>query len=149
MKNKNNVILKMKCIEDKIRQMGDVVFSSYDLTGSQVGYMSYIRASGGSISQKELEIKANVSHPTIVGVVSRLQKKGFVTVHVDANDRRKRIIQLTDKAKDVTDELKKGQENLNDTLLNGISSEEIEELSRLLNIIYENVCEKLNGKESD
>lgn len=147
MKEAAAVGMQMKWINEKIRQTADSAFSIYDLTGPQVGYLKYIQRAGGSISQRELEKRANVSHPTIVGVVNRLQNKEFVTIEIDEKDRRNRIIQLTDKAKEVSCQLQKQEIELNKQLMQGISNEEEQELHRLLNLMHDNLCKKDKRKE--
>lgn len=135
----NSISRKLKSISDRMRQVGDATFAEYGLTGPQVGYLSYIRRSGGSISQRGLEKAAGVSHPTIVGVVSRLQEKGYVTVQTDKKDRRNRIVFLTEKAVSVNESLRENYEEMNAQLLTGLSLEEKRELLRLLAVIDSNI----------
>lgn len=135
------IMLRMKLITDRIRQVADAAFAEYSLTGPQVGYLNYIRRNGGSISQKELERAAGVSHPTIVGVTARLQDKGYVEIRIDEKDRRNRIIELTDKARNATLQLRKGSEGLNGQLVRGMTPEDETELNRLLDIIDKNLNE--------
>ena len=82
----------IKQISDKMRANADAVFRKHGLTYSQVHVLSFVQACGGSATQKEIEIYLDVSHPTIVGLVSRLEKSGFVTSHVDENNRRNKIV---------------------------------------------------------
>lgn len=141
--------LQLKMIADKLRQDGDAAFARYGLTGPQVGYLSYILKFGGSLSQKELEKAAGVSHPTIVGVIGRLQKKGYVEVTTDEKDRRNRIVHLTDKARNVTEQLRKGGQEMDARMLEGMTGEEKQELSRLLNIVDANLRASLQRKECE
>lgn len=142
-----SISLRMKAINEKIRKIGDATFAEYDLTGPQVGYISYIYRAGGSILQKELEKAAGVSHPTIVGVVNRLQDKGYVTVRMGEKDRRKRIISLTEKAVEVNEELKKNYREMNAFLFEGITSDEKREFERFLEIIDTNLSNALKRRE--
>ena len=64
----------IKQISDKMRANADAVFRKHGLTYSQVHVLSFVQACGGSATQKESEIYLDVSHPTIVGLVSRLEK---------------------------------------------------------------------------
>lgn len=130
---------RLKLVNEKLRQAGDASFSKFDLTGTQVGYLWYILGAGGSMSQKQLETAAGVSHPTIVGIVVRLQDKGYVEVRTDEEDRRNRIISLTDKAVNVTEQLEKGAREMNTRLIRGMTEEDKAELRRLLGIMEENL----------
>ena len=49
-------------------------------------------------NQKQLQTMMNVSHPTMVGLVQRLEANGFVTTAPDTMDRRNKIVSLTEEA---------------------------------------------------
>lgn len=144
-----SISLRMKAINEKIRKISDATFAEYGLTGPQVGYISYIRRAGGSISQRELEKAAGVSHPTIVGVVNRLSDKGYVTVRMGEKDRRKRIISLTDKAVEVNEELRKNYEKMNAFLFEGLTGDEKQEFDRILKIVDTNLSNALKRRECE
>ena len=88
----------IKQISDKMRANADAAFRKHGLTFSQVHVLDFVLACGGSATQKEIEIYLGVSHPTIVGLVSRLEKAGFVTSHIDENNRRNKIVCVTSAA---------------------------------------------------
>lgn len=146
MEEDQNIGLLLKTISDKIRQIGDAAFAKFGLTGPQVMYLMEVREAGGVISQRELEKKSGVSHPTIVGIMARLQDKGFVRVEISQKDRRHRIISLTEQAQNVMDELKKGSKEMNTLLVTGMTDEEKRELRRLLELIDRNVDVTLKKK---
>ena len=134
-----NFHFELKLISDMMRQAADEAFAQFGLTGPQAGFLHYIVKSGGSLSQKDLEQMSGVSHPTVVGIVTRLQEKGFISISTDPADRRRRIITLTQKAEDVTAHLAEGSALLNDNLVIGLSPSEQKELSRLLQILDHNL----------
>lgn len=139
--------LQMKVVNDKIRKFGDRAFAQYDLTGPQVGYLNFIEERGGSVTQKSLERHFSVSHPTIVGVVSRLQKKGFITIKVDESDRRNRIITLTDQAVEAAAHLKSGWEQMTLDMFQKFSAEDLNVFNRMLDTLEENIDECLEKEE--
>lgn len=134
-----NISFQLKSINDKIRRMGDATFAQYGLTGPQVAYLRCIQKSGGSLSQKELEKTFRVSHPTVVGIVSRLRDRGYIEIRTDEKDRRNRIITLTEKAVKVNDSLQQDYDEMSTNILTGLTPEEKRELSRLLKRVDDNV----------
>ncbi|MGN1023891.1 MAG: MarR family winged helix-turn-helix transcriptional regulator [Lachnospiraceae bacterium] len=142
MEQTQDVGFLLKTITDRIRSMADRSFAAYGLTGTQVHYLGYLEENGGSASQRLLEEHFAVSHPTVIGIVSRLQEKGFVTVEIDRRDRRNRIVTMTRKAYDVGVHLGVGRKEMDRMLVRGFSDAEREQLSRFLYRILDNTEEE-------
>ena len=132
----------LKTITDRIRSMADRSFAAFGLTGTQVHYLGFLEESGGSTSQRLLEENFAVSHPTVIGIVSRLQEKGFVTVEIDSRDRRNRIVTMTQKAYDVGVQLGAGRREMDRMLVRGFSDAEREQLRQYLCRILDNTEEE-------
>ncbi len=94
----------LKNVNEKMIFLANSNFKNCGLTQAQGYVLSYIYKNGGSVTQKEIDSFLNVSHPTVVGLVSRLEQNGFVSVTIDEHDRRNRIITHTEKALDVKKE---------------------------------------------
>lgn len=128
----------IKLISDRMRAQGDSDLRQYDLTFSQVRILSYLHRYGPEVTQKEIETYLDVSHPTVVGLVSRLEKNGFVECHTDSRDRRNKRIRLAQKAYE-TKEKVDGKRRQNEQMMTaGLSDEERQELVRLLRKVYSN-----------
>ena len=108
------------------------MFRKHGLTYSQVHVLSFVQACGGSATQKEIEIYLDVSHPTIVGLVSRLEKSGFVTSHVDENNRRNKIVCVTKKAQQTRESLEIERQKTERRLEQALGQQEREQLMHLL-----------------
>lgn len=128
----------IKSINDRIRQSADQAFSEFGLTGPQVNYLAYLTEHGGSATQKNIEDYFHVSHPTVIGIVSRLKEKGFVCITMDEKDRRGRIVTLTQKANAVRQELNLGRIAMSESILQGFSDSEKEQLLGYLLRIQKN-----------
>lgn len=76
-----------------------------------------------------------VSHPTVVGIVSRLEKNGFVVCSFDEKDRRNKIVCATNKALNTTDSMIIGKRKMEESLTNGLSEAELAELRRIINLM--------------
>ena len=84
----------------------------------------------------------NVAHPTVVGIVSRLEKNGFLKCYVDEADKRNKIVCLTEKAITVGEQMNAEIEmnEMNEKkLLNNLSDDDINSLRRILKTIYNNL----------
>ena len=116
----------IKQISDKMRANADAVFRKHGLTYSQVHVLSFVQACGGSATQKEIEIYLDVSHPTIVGLVSRLEKSGF------ENNRRNKIVCVTKKAQQTRESLEIERQKTERRLEQALGQQEREQLMHLL-----------------
>ena len=66
-----------------------------DLTAAQGRIMGYLAHSKSAPCSRDIEEVFRLSHPTVSGLLSRLEKKGFIEFRPDAQDRRcKRIYVL-------------------------------------------------------
>ena len=66
-----------------------------DLTSAQGQIMGFLTRRQSPPCPKDIEEAFHLSHPTVSGLLSRMEKKGFVELRPDENDRRcKRIYVL-------------------------------------------------------
>ena len=68
----------IKRINDKLKAGFDAYLCDVDLTSSQARVIEYVYWNGGMVTQKEIEVFLDVAHPTVVGIVNRLEKKGYL-----------------------------------------------------------------------
>lgn len=128
-------------IHDRLKMTADAVFEKNHLTSSQARLMEFVEMKGGRVTQKSIKEYLGVAHPTVVGIVSRLEKNGFLQCYMDPEDKRNKIVCMTEKAVSVGDELIKGRITTEQRLLKNMSQPELAELSRLLNKVYGNLQE--------
>ena len=126
----------LKIIVDKIRTEADAHLKSIGLTMSQSRVLGFIVRQGGETTQKEIEDFLQVSHPTVVGIVSRMEKGGFLTC---SYERVSKVVALTDKAIIAGEDISRSVIEHDNILFNGLSEPEIAELNRLLTALYNNV----------
>lgn len=70
-----------------------------DLTGSQGHLLGYLVHHPDPPCPKDIEKCFHLSHPTVSGLLSRLEKKGFIELRPDEQDRRCKRIYLLPKGK--------------------------------------------------
>lgn len=71
-----------------------------DITGLQFGVLMMLNADGEH-SLVDLSKKFMIDSSTLVPTIDALERKGMLTRHRDANDRRRVVIALTDKGADI------------------------------------------------
>lgn len=135
----------IKILSERLRARGDEHLKKYDLTTVQMHVMWFVHMHDGAVSQKEIEQFLQVSHPTVTGLISRMEKKGFLTSGINPQDKRSRLIRTTEKSNRVRDGAIRHKAEMERTIRQGLSAEEISELQRMLLVIYRN----LGGTEED
>ena len=93
-------------------------------------------------TQKEIEQYFQVSHPTVVGIVQRLEHKGFVRTEMDERDKRKKLIFLTEYEEKMYQQMKSSHVEMEHILTAGMTEEQIRRLSELLSLVLCNLKER-------
>ena len=70
---------------------------SMDLTAVQGHIMAYLAHAKQPPCPRDLEAEFHLTHPTVSGILSRLEQKGFVELRTDPEDRRCKRIYVLEK----------------------------------------------------
>ena len=127
----------LKKLNDRLHVQADANLKECGLTFSQMRVLKVLRKNGGQASQKMIEEELGVAHPTVVGIVGRLEKNGFVSCYMDPADRRSKIVCETEKALENHRKHKKQMLEVETRLLAGFSEDEVRELKRMLRHLYQ------------
>ena len=73
--------------------------ASMDLTAAQGHIMGFISHRSHPPCARDIEEAFQLSHPTVSGLLSRLEKKGFIEFRPDENDRRCKRIFILEKGR--------------------------------------------------
>ena len=130
---------QFKIIHDRIKARADADLKTHDLTLTQTRVLGFLAESGGQATQKEIEADLQVSHPTVVGIISRMEQKGFLCTWTDPMDRRNKIVRLTDKAIKLDREIDATVAMQDEMLLRGLSEQQVDELRNCLARIVRNL----------
>ncbi len=85
----------IRVLENGTQQAMNNALASMDLTAAQGHIMGYITHRAEPPCPRDIEENFQLSHPTVSGILSRLEQKGFIEMRPDENDRRcKRIYAL-------------------------------------------------------
>ncbi|KPL59559.1 MarR family winged helix-turn-helix transcriptional regulator [Rossellomorea vietnamensis] len=109
----------------------------FDVTPEQWTVLKRLAEQDG-ISQKELAMRSEKDQPTLTRILDILERKKLIYKEKNSEDRRSFLIFITEKGVTAKDELSPFIENLyEDTILKGISEEELE--------VYKSVLSQINA----
>lgn len=117
----------------------------FGLTGGKWKIIIVLSIKEG-ITQKYLADMAFVEAPTLVPVIDKMEKDGYLTRQPDPNDRRNNLIFMTEKSKKIVDPIIDCVLEIRDMALNKISKEEIEKAKKVLQQITANTEEFIREK---
>lgn len=135
---KNDVGYLIKSINDKLKVRADAELKKYHLTMSQSRVLVYLRSRGGQATQKEIETFLDVAHPTVVGLVSRMEQNGYVTCW-PCEDGRNKYVKLTPQAEAIDKDTQENMHANEEMLLAPLSPEDRERLRDLLLTVAEHL----------
>ena len=129
-----------KQINDALYKNANNKLRKDDLTLSQIMLLSKLdQMPGESASMKDLEKILQVAQSTTVGIVARLEQKGFVESYGDAVDRRIKRVHLTVAGKHCCRKADSHMDMDEQWLLHGFSAEEREQFYSYLKRAHHNV----------
>ena len=89
-----------------------------------------------------MEKNLNLKNPTVTGILKRLDEKGYIFCVPNANDRRKKIIYLTEKRLMILEEkMEADRRKLDRELTRGMTKRETEALRKNLDKILNNIAD--------
>ena len=118
------------------RQM-DQALSGMDLTFSQGHIMGYLAHCGTPPCAKDIEDRFHLSHPTVSGLLARLEKKEFIALREDPDDRRRKLVYILPKGQECNETMAAVIRNGDKKLLEGFTPEEkVQFLDYLLRALH-------------
>jgi len=125
------ILVKKAALEfDKV---SNPYFAEYDLTASQYRIIKFLYAQPSRTARVvDLERQYSMTHPTTLGLLEALEKKGFTTRVVNPNDARGKLVALTEKADGMQGELEALGMKIEDKLTERLSTNEKNALVVLL-----------------
>ncbi|RMC56463.1 MarR family transcriptional regulator [Lactobacillus sp. ESL0260] len=130
-------------IEKELNKEFGEIFRDYSLTGAQISLMIYLYESKArQITQKEVADAFVLSHPTIRGIVKRLEANKLIVTSRLENDQRQIVLELSNEGFNLIDKnifkIRTIMTNINKRITKDLSKQEISELEQVLNKISAN-----------
>lgn len=130
----------LKQIHDALEKESNQMLKPKDLTMAQIHLLFILKdCEDGSCPLKELEKVLHVAQSTTVGLVKRLEQKGFVESFGDANDKRIKIVKIMTEGLDACEQTQVGLQKVMRRLLTGLTEAEIGIFTELLQKVRKNL----------
>lgn len=110
-----------------------------DLTAAQCHVMGYITHRKTPPCSRDIEEDFHLSHPTVSGLLSRLEKKGFIVFRPDEHDRRCKRIYVLPKGYELEETMHRTIMQMEQTLVSGFSEDEKEQFRDYLQRAIDNI----------
>jgi MarR family transcriptional regulator for hemolysin len=113
-------------------------FASLGITHRQwevLAWISYL----GELSQTELAEKMGIEAPTLVGVLDRMERDGWIQRVPSEVDRRKKLIRVTERVEPVWAQMVERGLQIRGRAIQGISEDQLENLRETLAIMRRNL----------
>ena len=117
----------------------------FGLTGSKWKIIAVLSIKEG-ITQKHIADMLFVEAPTLVSVIDKMEKDGYVRRESDSNDRRNNLIFMTKKSKDIVDPIIDSILEIRNMGLNKISKKDMEAAKKVLSQIITNTEKFISQK---
>lgn len=113
--------------------------ASMELTAAQGHVMAFITHSRIAPCARDIEEEFQLSHPTVSGLLSRLEKKGFIEFRPDEQDRRCKRIYILPKGQELHETMHNTIVDMEEQLVSGFTDAEKEQFRQLLLKAIDNV----------
>ena len=111
----------------------------HGITHRQCQVLGFL-ALDGSLSQTELANRMAIEPPTLVGILDRMERDGWIVRESCAGDRRKKLISPAPDAKPVWSKIVAAEDNVRRRATRGLSEDEVEVLKQLLSAVRHNLA---------
>lgn len=119
-----------------------------DLTAAQGRLMAFVAHRGAQPTYaRDVEAELHLTHPTVSGLLSRLEQKGFVTLQTDPSDRRSKRIVISGKGLACHERMHSVISEHERKIVQGFSPEEQAQFAQYLQRAIDNVRPE-NGCQS-
>lgn len=123
----------IKHINDVLQRDANNALRSQDLTLSQITVLLLLEgAPDGELSLKELERRLQVAQSTAAGIVVRLEQKDFVTSFTSSEDKRIKMVRVTERGLGCCESAKQNMQRTEERLLSKLTEAERNTLIKLL-----------------
>lgn len=132
----------------QIKQIGGRVFEKIlareqiDAFNGAQGKILYVLWQKDHISIVELSALVGLAKTTLTSMLDRMEESGLIERVPDANDRRKCILVLTERARSLQEKYEQVSQEMNDIYFQGFCDEEIKEFEGYLQRVLNNIKER-------
>ena len=136
-----------------VDQTMSATLADLDLTASQGRILAFIAHAPQPPCPRDVEESFQLSHPTVSGILSRLEKKGFIQITPDSTDRRCKRVSLDQKGRECLARMEETITGNERRMVENFTEEEKQQFADFLNRAILNMggspCRPFHKEESD
>lgn len=132
----------IKRIAKQMEQNINQFLKPYNITSMQSWILLHLDAVNEARTFKELEKQFEVSQPTMVGILARLEQKDFVVITNDSRDKRIKKVSISKTGIELISGLRQHLDNSENKIVAGFSNDEMNEFHHQLEKAYYNIIER-------
>jgi MarR family transcriptional regulator for hemolysin len=102
----------------------------------------------GPLSQTDLAERMRIEPPTLVGILDRMERDGWIRRDADKRDRRRKLIHPQPAAKPVWSKMVACAKRVRAKATHGMSEQQLAQLKRLLTMVQSNLLEAAPSREA-
>jgi DNA-binding MarR family transcriptional regulator len=149
-KLKHNFGLLFKKINNRFTQIQNQNLKKNDVSFQQGALLMYLsKVTDHEVSQKEISEVLNIKHTSVIGLLERLEEKGLIERSVRPDNKRYRVITLTDKGRKTVSDIWVCICKTEQKIVGSMTEEEQNLLEMLLNKIYANMDTVVQNAEQE
>jgi MarR family transcriptional regulator for hemolysin len=95
----------------------------------------------GELSQTELAAKMGIEAPTLVGVLDRMERDGWIVRIPSETDRRKKLIRATERVEPVWMQMLARGAGIRSRATAGLTQEQLDSLRQILSVMRDNLSD--------
>jgi DNA-binding MarR family transcriptional regulator len=122
----------------RMSELTEAALLPYDITGRELGVLNVLvgREPG---SQQQAAQRLGIDRTTMVALLDTLERKGLVSRHPHADDRRRNVVELTERGEDLARRANAAAEEAEQVFLRPLTAEAGDQLRESLRAIVDSV----------
>lgn len=133
-------LIEIKVLHAAVERRINQEMSAIHLTFVQAMVIQYLYHSAGETTcQKDIQNALGLAHPTVSGILSRLEERGLICSRSSGKDKRYRMIDLTEQGKNLHQDISLIVNHISEELFDGISDAEQADGSRIFQKMLSNL----------
>lgn len=138
------ILNKAQIIKKLYSNVFERIALKYNITANEVMILSFLKDDFDQDMATDIVNTLMISKSHVSLSVNNLEKTGYIEKRQDINDKKKVHLEITKNAKPILDEIEEEQNRLYEVIFKGISEEEKE----ILTLILQKMCNNINEEFS-
>ena len=135
-----DLVRRIQPLARRLRAAADVAVASLDLSDATGWALLEVHRSGSGGSQTRLATALEISGPSLVRLLARLERGGLILREADQADRRPKRITLTPEGRLAVERIEERLGPIRENLFRGFSDDELKVTERLLTGLEERLA---------